>query len=527
MTRLHRLVGPLVGLFSFALAPSLHAKDGETPLDAFTAVMAVDMAAAAAVDRCRDLGEPAAGQVKAAYINWRARYGVHIITGQLLRSVTREQHAAWTEAARRTVDYHDLSHFESLGEACRYHFDKFGLPKFDMRAQHPMAYDTSGQPLALAAALSGHQQQMASHPQLQAGASAGDFAGNEYQLPQPARPVAPLHGVAQIATMLRGAGWDAKQRVYVRGRVVQKGNAFFLEDDDPIYESSNSLWAGTELSSWVGREVIVGAALERVAGYGGELRYTRLVRDSSGLTPSTLKPTYGSRSPKRSAISTAPGKGIQPDQLAAVHLHAHATTSGGWAEDVYVVLQDGSAYLRTDIAPCDLNLVASRKLEPDQWKRAPEGGFPGVRRSPWKPGTRIDGTFTSNSFTGNAMTGGVYSETSVTFAPDGRFSTTHTSQAGSGTLAGISGFSAGTTSVSDGSGTTSTSSGGNGQVFASASSQRNDGASHRGTYRFDGYLLELRYDDGKVERMLSFPTGEPPPDGLFMWGHWYTRPRPN
>jgi hypothetical protein len=84
------------------------------------------------------------------------------------------------------------------------------------------------------------------------------------------------------------------------------------------------------------------------------------------------------------------------------------------------------------------------------------------------------------------------------------------------------GFNASAASVSDGSGTRSSAGGGNASVRTSTSSTRNDGASNRGTYRFDGMTLELKADDGTVTRVISMPmdaTGK----SIYLFGKSYTR----
>ena len=43
-----------------------------------------------------------------------------------------------------------------------------------------------------------------------------------------------------------------------------------------------------------------------------------------------------------------------------------------------------------------------------------------------------------------------------------------------------------------------------GSVGAYSKGGKDDGADNRGSYRFDGYTLELHFDSGRVGRIMSF-----------------------
>ena len=76
-------------------------------------------------------------------------------------------------------------------------------------------------------------------------------------------------------------------------------------------------------------------------------------------------------------------------------------------------------------------------------------------------------------------------------------------------LQNLNGFNSSASSISDSKGTRSAS-GSNfqgvdgGSVGAYSKGNKDDGADRRGSYRFDGYTLELRFDSGRTERIMSF-----------------------
>lgn len=68
---------------------------------------------------------------------------------------------------------------------------------------------------------------------------------------------------------------------------------------------------------------------------------------------------------------TAPGKGVQPDEIEAVMFYGY--NSYGWVvsfeEEQRLVLKDGWAYDKLRVPPADLDVAASRKNEPELWHK--------------------------------------------------------------------------------------------------------------------------------------------------------------
>ena len=73
---------------------------------------------------------------------------------------------------------------------------------------------------------------------------------------------------------------------------------------------------------------------------------------------------------------TAPGKGVQPDEIEAVMFYGY--NSYGWGvsfeEEQRLVLKDGWAYDKLRVPPADLDVAASRKNEPKLWHKWRKNG---------------------------------------------------------------------------------------------------------------------------------------------------------
>ncbi len=85
-------------------------------------------------------------------------------------------------------------------------------------------------------------------------------------------------------------------------------------------------------------------------------------------------------------------------------------------------------------------------------------------------------------------------------------------------------FSASASSSTSGAGTSSTAGGSNPGVYTRSSSQTNDGAKNRGTYRLEGMTLELRSDAGEVVRYLCVPL-DARGDAFYLLGRSFSRKR--
>lgn len=259
-------------------------------------------------------------------------------------------------------------------------------------------------------------------------------------------------------------------------------------------------------------------------------------------TTPVAKPAARPAAPKAEA---APARGLAPGEIHGLLYHAYGATGVGgyeFREETFLLLKDGTYYRGKTAAPDRLDAAVSRRQEPQLWGRWRQaaGGFeilpqdaqgqpkgdwrkqPGRLVDRWRAGQTLDATYTSKAFNGAPGLGGVYSSTSYRFTPDGRFERIGYRQGGSGSMAAATGFSASASGYSDGRGSQRSAGGGNAAVFAGSRSQSADGASHRGAYRLDGLTLELRYDDGRVERVLCAPWSDDL-KSIYMFGRTFSR----
>jgi hypothetical protein len=227
------------------------------------------------------------------------------------------------------------------------------------------------------------------------------------------------------------------------------------------------------------------------------------------------------------SIRSAPGSGVRPDTLVAV-LHegrgVYQVTGYQFVESVDLLLKDGSVYRNLRIPPEDLNIEASRRLEPDEWTRWKRDGngialqnpktgrwdkAEGVVVRPLQQGSQLSRRLinrTAHSFGG--MGGSVFT-TEFRFLPDGHFERSRGSLSGTGTVQAAGGYSSSSAGSVDkagrrGSAVGSGSMGDSSVTAWSASSSREGSGDMLGTYRVDGFALELRTQSGLVDRFLAF-----------------------
>lgn len=213
---------------------------------------------------------------------------------------------------------------------------------------------------------------------------------------------------------------------------------------------------------------------------------------SAGSTASTKTTTRPSRP---ETPTTAPGQGLKPDQIKGVVLHQEYGMGVGGMMIIrynpYLLLKDGTVYSDPYVAAYDLDVTASRQQEPKKWgtwtqpatetliitmnsDNKPdkwEGKAHWFWARPADKNLKIAGTWSTIGGGGNTAMGGgtmIVSSNVLTFNNQGQFTTQST-----------------------GGGTTSS---GMGTVTAYSNK---DGA---GTYSFDGFCLELKYNNGKIVR---------------------------
>ena len=193
--------------------------------------------------------------------------------------------------------------------------------------------------------------------------------------------------------------------------------------------------------------------------------------------------------------TTVPGQGLKPSEIKGVVLHTeYGVGVGGMMIVEYnpsLLLTDGTIYADPYVCAYDLDVARSRQVEPKKWgtwkqenattlvvtmnsDHKPdrwEGKGIWFWASPAKKGEKLEGTWSTIGGGGNTALGGgaiVVSSNVLTFNNQGQFTTLST---GGGTFSGATGT-------------------------VTAYSNR-DAA---GTYTFDGYSLELKYNNGTVVR---------------------------
>ena len=257
-------------------------------------------------------------------------------------------------------------------------------------------------------------------------------------------------------------------------------------------------------------------------------------------SPSEIKARKDAKIAKDAAIQaekdrfkwvTAPGKGVQTAQIQAVWLHSELQVDVGFgsslSHDTYLLLKDGTIYRGLPVAPDEIDIVKSRANEPKnwgRWKRAGKGyqvswaGAPykaleGEATVPASANQKLNGYWGSSQGYNNF--GSSFSRSwGITFAPGGRFQTGSSSV--SSASFGLAG--GGTVSRADDEGSESLTAGPNYSVGTSTS-KKNPLANRQGTYSLSGYVLTLRYDNGKIERAPFFflPSDKPKDAQKFLW----------
>lgn len=503
----------------------------QAAMEQLISAVSLDVMTEAAVDACSDMGAPSAATARAAWVAWRERHQIAPLRMVLISMKQRNGSSLppWerlTEPMRQRV----------LNEAvpdkvCAALAQDLQGPAMDARAQFPQAQ-------AVAKGLL--QIQLAYTPTLPA--------------VMPGTPRGQLLVPSQIPALVKQHGrWTAigddaaRQRlgwVYVKGRVERygmDGDRYRLVQTQGERRAAQTVALDVSAEPWMGREVVLRGLFSSLDDAYTSLAAATLVADASGLSPSPLPQAPLERQEiLLQRVRTAPGQGLAEKDLAAIVQHGEADNVNGtrWQDDVRFLLRDGTVYRRSEMPPDQLDVAASRRLEPDQWGRwrsngtryemqdagdegRPTGSWQPVPHravKPWPAGTRLEGSFSRASFTGSLVLGGRSSSETFRFLPNGRFERIFSATSSTGTLAAtmnntvIAGSShadgQGSSAVGGGSVGNGPAGGGGGTVGAVSARRADDGASRRGRYQLGGFVLQLDYDDGHQERLLSFPVDD-------------------
>lgn len=486
--------------------------------------VSLDVMSEASVDACADAGAAPQAQMRDAWVAWRERHQLPPLRTVLADLMRRQGSSApsWTtltEPMRQRV----LAD-PAPDAACAALARDWQGPGMDVTALYPQAR-------AVAAALV--QASIASQPSTPP-TVAGRPTG-QVLLPSQIPALAARHGggwsVISDEAALRQLG-----PVYVKGRVTRNADHpghYYLVQEQGDRQASQEVYLHFDAEAWMGREVVLRGLATSLRDGSLTLSSAALVSDPSGLAPSPLpQAPLARKAVLLQRVSRAPGQGLPEKELAAIVIHGEANYNYGthWEEDVRFLLRDGTLYRRTEMPPDQLDVAASRRLEPQHWGRwraagkgyemqgQDDDGRPGPWKAephhavrPWPADTRLEGSYSRGSFSGSLITGGTSSNRSIRFTRDGRFERSYRSLSSTGSLQAIQGTVISGSGYGDGKGSSSTGGGtvgtGLGTVTAvSGTRHRDDGASRRGRYRLGGFVLALDYDDGHKERLLSFPV---------------------
>ena len=510
------------GVAAAAPAPTSLAGD-PAALKQLVDAVSLDVMSEATLEACEDVGAPAFESMREAWTAWREKHELaplRMIVMSLKR-ISRRQ-VSWDEITDPMRER--VLNDPAPDAACAALARDWQASGLDVGTMFPLAKATAQAVV---------REQVVGAPSMPA-IQAGRLQA----------PVLLPTQIEALAAQQQG-GWQrlsaeaAERRL---GWVVLKGHVkrwtrdpdrFSLVVDQAGRISHAQAHLEFDAEPWVGREIAVRGLVTSLDNYALTLEKVSLVADASGLTLSPLP----QRALRRKAVllqrvMRAPGAGLPEKDLAAVVIHGEGDYSNGssWREDVRFLLKDGTFYDRTEMPPDQLDVSASRRLEPQAWGRwrsdgkgyamqaqdmegRPDGDWKSQKHhavQPWPQNTRLEGYFSRSSFYGSAAFGGVSSTRAIKFTKDGRFERSAHSLGTSGGMAAMNGTVFSASSRADGRGSKSvaggTVSGAGGTAGVSSSTSRDDGASRRGRYQLSGYVLTLDYDDGHQERLLSFPV---------------------
>lgn len=535
MTSWIRLAPSLLVACTLA-APAL-ARSGDERLEGAASVIGLDMSAEAMIDYCETAAPGAAAGLRSKWTAWRQ----DALVPQVSQALGPEMLARLRDGMGRvaTAAVGKLKQMGPPQTACPQIADWLKEGPFVTRTAYPALYE--GLP-------AGSSPVFAAAPAAQGPAPAAPAGGVYYTPAQLKALVSSWWGPARDYDRARRM-MDQAGPLYIQGRVMARGDTYFLETEDGTFRSK--LPVATELSDrelapFAGKTITVAGRMEELPSGMVFLKETRIV-DGAGLKPSPLpsEPGLYRMDMEPSQITAAPGAGLPPAQVHGLLYNGYGATGANgyeFREDVFLLLKDGTAYLGHAVAPNALDVAKSRKLEPQLWARwrakgdgfqilhqddfgRPDGDWsdqPGNLTGAWKPNQRLDATYTAQAFHGSLALGGTYSSTAYKFTDDGRFEVIGYKQSGSGSMAAASGFTASGAGYSDGKGSRASAGGGTAGVFAGSQSRSDDGASQRGGYRLEGLSLVLKYDDGRTESVLCAPWGADL-KRIYMFGRTFSR----
>jgi hypothetical protein len=195
--------------------------------------------------------------------------------------------------------------------------------------------------------------------------------------------------------------------------------------------------------------------------------------------------------------TTAPGQGIKPAEIKGVVINQEYGVGVGGMMIVeyrpYLMLTNGTVYKWPDVAPYDLDVAASKTAEPNKWGtwklqgktlvvQLPEKGV--MKEERWdhwfwtkmpNANETIKGAYMTIGGGGNTALGGstmVYYSSNINFNSKGQF--------------------------------TMKKSGGGSNSDFDVSTSAYSNSNFAGTYKLNGYSIEMRFNNGQVKRNLFY-----------------------
>jgi len=258
---------------------------------------------------------------------------------------------------------------------------------------------------------------------------------------------------------------------------------------------------------------------------------------SQGVRTERAKPA----APPPFAYVKAPGTGLKPGDIEAI-LYEWRNEQAGMTMQVrsyyFLLLKDGS--WRDGLPPValeDFDAAASRAGEPKEWGRwtrtgasyslvSADGSSKKLdaksARQPARRDEKLEGTWEGSSAY-STMWSVSQSHWAVSFDGNGRFSKSSGGSIVGGAGSTAAGTAVGGSVVHDDDSSSSTVGGGN---FGGGSPRKRPSTlpDRSGTYRLDGYTLELHYDSGRVERVAFCTTANR--DEIWFDGGGMNRAKP-
>ncbi len=229
---------------------------------------------------------------------------------------------------------------------------------------------------------------------------------------------------------------------------------------------------------------------------------------------------------------TAPGKGVQPGQIAAIaheyEVQMYSAGASGMGtnttDEAYLLLKDGTVHKGLPVPPDMLDVALSRQKEPKTWGRWRQvgkgyqvswAGGPYLKLNadsviPARPGEQLAGRFGTGSSSAS-LAGSSYRLWGVTFTKSGRFKKDNRGGSGNSTFMQQGGAPSINSSYDD-KGSVTSATGGDFTVMSK--NKKNPDGDREGTYSISGYTMTLHYDNGTVARMPFFYTL---PDKSAIW----------